>query len=101
MDIASSDFPDDLRPIIAAEIASVVGSYSPRYPSNPMDRATAGFVQAACRKLGHEVSIGEAAALWESYLQAIQDDWPDDAYTTAGAQQCLRLFCEYQADQRP
>ena len=86
-----------VRLTLASEVASVAGNYSPRFPANPADRKTAGFVQAALQKLGHEVSIGEAAAFWQNYVSCLQPDWSDDVYTVPGAVECILEYCEYVA----
>lgn len=98
MDGQPSIFPDQLRPALVQEVAAVAGDYSPRYPANSFDRQTAGFVQEALRRLGHTVSIGEAAAFWQSYICSSDWEWPDDAYTVAGAIECIRLYCALVAE---
>lgn len=90
-----TEFPIELRETLAEEVASVAGNYSPRFPANPYDRQTAGFLQAALHKLGHEVSIGEAAAFWQNYSLCLQEDWSDDVYTVPGAVQCILQYCAY------
>ena len=99
MDGQPSIFPNELLPTLAGEVAAVAGDYSPRYPANPYDRQTAGFVQAALHKLGHPVSIGEAAAFWHNYVCNLQPDWSDDAYTVAGAIECIQEYCAFLASQ--
>lgn len=91
------EFPPELRSTLAEEVESVAGEYGPRFPSNPYDRQTAGFVQAALQKLGHEVSIGEAAAFWQNYACCLQEDWSEDVYTVPGAILCIIEYCRYKA----
>jgi len=94
------EFPPELRETLSAEVASVAGTYGPRFPANPYDRQTAGFVQSALHKLGHEVSIGEAAAFWQNYASCLQEDWSDDVYTVPGAILCIIEYCRYKATQK-
>lgn len=96
-DLQPPFFPDELRATLANEVTSVAGPYSPRFPSNPLDRKTAQFVQAALHKLGHEVSIGEAAAFWQNYTSCLQAEWSDDAYTVLGAVECIKEYCQFKA----
>lgn len=97
MNTEQNEFPTDLRPILDAEVASVAGNYGPRFPANPLDRQTAGFVQSGLQKLGYEVSIGEAAAFWQNYVECLQEDWSDDVYTVPGAVLCIIEYCRYKA----
>ena len=88
------EFPDGLRPTLACVVAKSTGCYDCDYPFNADERSLAANVQAALHQLGHDASLSDAAAVWESYSLHLQAGWLDGAETIKSAGECLRNYCE-------
>lgn len=63
------------------------------YPFDSVERAQAGNVQSALQSLGFEVSLSDAAAIWERYSLSLQAGWMSGAETVESASECLIIFC--------
>lgn len=88
------EFPDSLLEILTGAVSDATGSHSSDYPFDEIERAEAANVQAALRMLGHEVSISDAAGLWENYSFHLQAGWITGAETVKSAGECIRHYCE-------
>ena len=87
------EFPDELSPALARVVADAKGSYDCDYPFDSAERELAANVQAALCQLGHEVSLSDAAAVWEAYSLHLQAGWLAGAETIKSAGECLRVYC--------
>lgn len=94
------EFPDKHRSVLAGIVSDTKGSYACDYPFDATERDLAANVQAALQQLGHEVSLSDAAAVWEAYSMHLQAGWLDGAETIKSAGECLSVYCADVGQQR-
>lgn len=88
------EFPDTLKKVLADLVMDMKGNCPPDYPQHPAEREDAKNVQAVLRQLGHDVSLSDAAAIWQHYSNEQHAGWLTGAETISGAASCLKYFCE-------
>ena len=94
-------FPEQHRAILEEVVADARGNYGDQdYPFNETERREAAHVKSALLGLGYEVSLADAAAVWEAYSQQLQAGWLDGADTVQVALGGIMLLCSEIYDER-
>ncbi len=78
---------------LAVWVTDCANSYFCEYPFDLTERAQASNVQAALKELGFEVSVADAAAIWESCSGHLHAGWMTGAETLNSARETLLSYC--------
>lgn len=91
---SNMELPPDARGTLTEIVEGSRGRYPAEvnYPFDEGERAQATNVQTVLKNMGYDVTLSDAAAVWECYSGAYQAGWLDGADTVKEVYEHLVCF---------